>query len=181
MGDSYSLWDGTAIEIRPLEPEDRRGYAAAFSRLSPESRYRRFFGPMPELSEGDLDYLTAVDHEHHEALVAIDPRTRQGIGVARYVRIAEQLAEPAVAVVDAWQRRGVGSLLMAALAGRARQAGITHFRAPVLATNREAIAAVTRLGPTTREQHGSEVVLSVRLPARGPGPGRPGPGAGGEG
>ena len=45
----------------------------AFERLSPESRYRRFFAPMAQLSERDLDYLTCVDHRDHEALMAIEP------------------------------------------------------------------------------------------------------------
>lgn len=158
--------DGSQVEIRPLEPEDRDGYAKAFLRLSPESRYRRFFVPMPELTESALDFLTGVDHQDHEALVAIDPVTRDGIGVARYVRTGAGVAEPAIAVVDAWQHRGIGSLLMQVMAARAREAGISRFRASVLATNHDAIAAVEQLGPSARELHGSEVVLTVELRAR---------------
>ena len=44
--------------IRPIEPDDRAALAEGFERLSAESRYRRFFAPVPHLSEHDLDYLT---------------------------------------------------------------------------------------------------------------------------
>jgi hypothetical protein len=48
-----TLRDGSRIRIRPLEPDDRDELAAGFERLSPESRYRRFFGPMKQLSARD--------------------------------------------------------------------------------------------------------------------------------
>jgi hypothetical protein len=86
------LRDGAAIEIRPVTPADRETLRQGFERLSPESRYRRFFGPQPELSERDLDYLTDVDHHNHEALVATDPDTGDAVGVARFVRTAGSVA-----------------------------------------------------------------------------------------
>ena len=39
------LRDGQQIEIRPIRPDDRGELAAGIKRLSPESRYRRFFTP----------------------------------------------------------------------------------------------------------------------------------------
>jgi hypothetical protein len=67
------LRDGSRVLIRPIEPDDRAALAEGFERLSAESRYRRFFAPMPRLRERDLDYLTRVDHRDHEALVAVEP------------------------------------------------------------------------------------------------------------
>lgn len=54
-----------------------------------------------------LRYLTDIDHHDHEALVALDLGGR-GVGVARYIRhpADPQAAEPAVAIVDDWHRRG---------------------------------------------------------------------------
>jgi len=69
---TVTLADGSRVLIRPIAPEDRDELVAGFERLSAESRYRRFFGPMVRLSERDLDRLTQVDHHDHEALVAID-------------------------------------------------------------------------------------------------------------
>jgi nucleotide-binding universal stress UspA family protein len=161
-----TLRDGSNIEIRPLCAEDRETLRQGFERLSPESRYRRFFGPMVELSEQNLDYLTQIDHHDHEALVAIDTRSGEGIGVARYVRIAPAVAEPAVAVADDWQGRGVGTTLLAELARRAREEGVTRFEAPVLAGNTDAIRTFERLGTTTRRPNGREVQLTIELPAQ---------------
>jgi nucleotide-binding universal stress UspA family protein/RimJ/RimL family protein N-acetyltransferase len=144
-------------------PEDRDALVAGFERLSPESRYRRFFTAVTQLSEQQLDYLTQVDHRDHEALVAIAEQTGEGIGVARFVRIEARSAEPAVVVLDDWQRRGAAGQLLDALAQRAREEGIRRFIAPVLAENTAAIAALQRLGAMDREPHGAEVEVTVDL------------------
>jgi nucleotide-binding universal stress UspA family protein/GNAT superfamily N-acetyltransferase len=165
---TVTLRDGADVEVRAVEPDDRAALAEGFERLSPESRYRRFFGPMPRLSARDLDYLTRVDHHDHEALVAVDAVTGDGVGVARYVRTGPDVAEPAIVVADDWQGRGVGGLLLDALAERATEEGVRRFEAPVLATNHEAIALLERLGRTTRRPDGREVQLSIDLPAGAP-------------
>ena len=164
---AVELRDGTRIVIRPIEPEDRAALAEGFERLSPESRYRRFFAPVAHLSEHDLDYFTLVDHHDHEALVAVAAETGEGVGVARYVRIGPDVAEPAVVVADDWQGRGVGTRLLEALVERAAQEGIRRFEAPVLAYNAEAIHVFDRLGEVTRESQGTEVLVKVDLPAAG--------------
>ena len=167
MIDEVELRDGSRILIRAIVPDDREALADGHSRLSRESQYRRFFGAKPHLTERDLDYLTRVDHHDHEALAAIDAETGDFVGVARYVRTAEDTAEPAVAVTDDWQRRGVATELLERLVARAREEGIRRLDAPVLATNAEAIRLVERLGPTTIRQAGREAVLHVELPERG--------------
>ena len=164
---TVELRDGSRVEIRPVEPDDRAALATGFERLSPESRYRRFFGPMPELSERFLDYLTIIDHHDHEALVAFDPETGDGVGVARYVRTKPDVAEPAIAVIDDWQGRGVATELLDRLVDRAREEGIVRFEAPVLASNQDAIAVLERLGRTTQRHDGREVLLTIDLPATG--------------
>jgi GNAT superfamily N-acetyltransferase len=162
-----TLRDGSRIAIRQMRPSDRDGLAAGFARLSPESRYRRFLVPVPSLGARELDYLTRVDHRDHEALLAIDPATREGVAVARFVRTGEGVAEPALTVADDWQGRGVGTALLAALVSRARDEGIVLFEAPVLATNTEAIHVLESLGPTSRRRDGGVLTLRIELPAPG--------------
>jgi nucleotide-binding universal stress UspA family protein/RimJ/RimL family protein N-acetyltransferase len=167
-GQETALKDGTPVLIRPIEPTDRAALAEGFARLSPESRYRRFFSPVSELRDRDLDYLTQVDHHEHEALVAVDPVSGEGLGVARFVRIAPSTAEPAIVVADDWQGRGVASVLLDALVARAREEGIERFHAPILATNTDAIHIFERLGHATKQYAGHEVELDIALPpARG--------------
>jgi len=79
---SVTLPDGSRVQIRPIEPDDREALAVGHERLSVESRYRRYFGPKPTLSRRDLDYLTDVDHHDHEALVAMHAGSGQCVGVA---------------------------------------------------------------------------------------------------
>lgn len=126
--------------VRPIEAGDGDKLRAAFDRLSPESRYRRFFTAMPRLSESMLHHLLDVDGVNRVAWAAIDADAEgePGIGVARYFRLEEEpdAAEMAVAVVDDYQNRGVGSLLLRHLNQTAREHGITHFVGTVLANNR---------------------------------------------
>jgi GNAT superfamily N-acetyltransferase len=161
-----TLRDGTRIRIRPIEPDDREMLVAGFERMSPESRYRRFFSAVPRLTARQLDYLTRVDHHDHEALIAFDEASGDGVAVARYVRTAEGVAEPAISVIDDWQGRGVASVLLDALVERARDEGIRTFAAPVLAENRPAIRIFERLGDTSVTPKGREVEIAIDLPER---------------
>jgi RimJ/RimL family protein N-acetyltransferase len=158
------------VLIRPIRPEDKRGLQQGIERLTPESRYRRFFSPMPRLSSAQMRYLTEVDHHDHEALLAIDPRSNEGVGVARFVRSREDaaVAEVAVAVSDEWQRRGVATLLLRELTVRAREERVRRFTASVLAGNDAALEMLRKLGGArvlSSEQGVIELVMD--LPAEG--------------
>lgn len=164
------LRDGSQIQVRPIRPADRRRLAEAFSRLSPESRYRRFFTPMSELSERALSYLTEVDHRDHEALVAISDEDLL-VGVARYVRAApgSRVAEAAITVSDDWQGRGLGRELLRRLAARARQEGVRQFTALVKVENPAAVELLRGLGPSELSRQADEYRLLIDLPQRGVG------------
>jgi GNAT superfamily N-acetyltransferase len=146
-GDCAVLPDGGVIHVRPIEPEDKGLLRAGFERLSPESRYRRFLHSVKHLTDADLAYVTEVNHDDHEALVAVDPHGTELVGVARYVRLEKPAtAEVAIAVLDDWQGRGVGTLLMHELTNRARAAGVRRFAATCLADNATVIDLLRRLG-----------------------------------
>ena len=139
LGASVVLRDGSRVRLRPGHRSDRELLLRGFERLSPESRYRRFLAAMPELSEEVVRYLTEVDHHDHEAIAALDEQTGEGVGVARYVRDPQRpdVAEFAVTVIDDWQEKGLGTLLLEVLGARARAAGISSFTALMLASNQE--------------------------------------------
>lgn len=136
------------MHLRRLRPDDRDLLLAGFERLSPESRYLRFFTPMSHLPESVLQRLLDVDGHNHVAIGAVSTGERgekEGLGVARFVRLPDtpDTAEAAVAVVDHMQRRGLGKLLLSELAMVAREQGIARFRVEVLRTNK-AIDALLR-------------------------------------
>ncbi len=165
LGAPIELRDGSRIRIRQGHRSDRELLLEGFERLSPESRYRRFLVAMPELSEEMVRYLTEIDHHDHEAMIALDERTGEGIGVARYVRSRERpdTAEVAVTVLDDWQGRGVGTLLLEAICVRAREEGIGTFTALMLATNKEMLDVLQALGPVRIVDHESGT-MEIEMP-----------------
>jgi RimJ/RimL family protein N-acetyltransferase len=143
-----TLPDGTPLLVRRIAPEDAPALAEGFTRLSQESRRLRFLTPKPRLSTAELHYFTAVDGHRHEALVAVDPPTGEGVGVARFVRDESdpRRAEVAVTVADDWQQRGVATLLLDRLSDRAREEGVKRFTALVSADNRGMHRLLEHLG-----------------------------------
>ena len=131
------LRDGSTVLIRQVHSADAPLLADGFARLSARSRQLRFLTPKKELSPAELSYFTDVDHHDHEALGALEHPGGRGVGIARYVRDADdpRAAEIAVTVIDDWQGRGLGTELVAQLSERARSEGIRRFTALVAADN----------------------------------------------
>jgi len=157
------LRTGHLVQLRPVRPSDAPAVARAYRDLGEQSRYRRFFTLMPELSESTLRAATEVDHTDHEALVASPPLSADIVGEARFVRSAEHpdTADVAVTVVDGWQGRGVGSALLRRLSQRAVEVGVHHFTAEILAENRTMLAMLPNLGRVETRADGS--VVSARI------------------
>lgn len=112
-----------------------------FERLSERSRRARFNGAKPCLNRSELRQLATIDRDRH-ALVAFagdDP-----VAIARLVRDGDT-AEVAFAVADDYQRRGIGSAVVAELVADARAAGITEISALVARENQAALAIVRRV------------------------------------
>jgi len=65
------LRDGGTAHIRPIRPEDADLLVDFYGRISDQSKYYRFFSPMPHLSERDVARFTHVDHVHRVAFVML--------------------------------------------------------------------------------------------------------------
>lgn len=135
------LRDGSVVTLRPVRQTDVAALRAFVRALSEESRYLRFHASVTDLSEEQWAYLVSADGWNHVAVVAWHGRVVVGVG--RFIRLehSPEKAEVAFAVADAFQRRGLGSLLRDELVAAASRSGIRSFRAEVLAENR----AVRRL------------------------------------
>lgn len=127
--------------MRPLIPEDEALLRVGLEHLSSKAAYQRFLTPDPHLSDVQFDYLTHPDQRTHLAIVMgredAAGNVIEGIGVARCVRTreGENEAEVAVTVVDEWQGKGAGTLLLRHLADFAYQTGIRRFRGVMLVGN----------------------------------------------
>lgn len=143
---SATLRDGTTVSLRPVTSDDKALLADGFSRLSPRARYLRFLAPTDRLSPSQLAYLAEIDHHDHVAWGVLDGDTAAGVG--RWVRYSDDpsAADVALTVVDAYQRRGIGRLLIEVLAvsARARGVGVLHF--DVLAENEAMTALLDSMG-----------------------------------
>jgi RimJ/RimL family protein N-acetyltransferase len=139
------------VELRPLEHGDTHTVLEVFTGLGARSRELRFLTPKPRLTAADLRGLTQVDRHHHVAIVAVSGRLRRPIGIARFVRDREdpRTADVAVAVVDDWQDRGVGTLLVTALAQRAGEVGVRRFTVLVSTGNEPVLRLLHRSGART--------------------------------
>ncbi len=178
--DVWRLNDGRRVLVRPILPQDAPLFDAFVRGLAARSRYLRFHGPVAALPADALARLVRVDHREHLALVAsvFDGGTETAIAEARYVldRVEGVPGEVefAVAVSDAWQGRGVGRRLLAALARAAADAGHERLVGDVLADNVAMLALARSAGARVRRAPGSGPLLRVVLDARAPRPGETG-------
>lgn len=136
------LRDGTPVVVRPLQSSDRRLVAEAYRRLSPESRYQRFWSHTGELiGEEMLDRLVRQDPASHVSWAVLDrSRPFPGLGGASWWRepAGSPLVEMSAIVLDADQGRGIGTLLLAVLWLTALEAGAREMVGYTLADNRKA-------------------------------------------
>jgi acetyltransferase len=132
------LSDGTPVRLRAVTPADRERVREGYKEMSETSRHMRFFAVGDEMSETQARYFTEIDQVDHVALCAVEPTDEErGYGIARYVRDANRpdVGEFAIAVIDWMQRRGLGTVLLAALYLRARSSGIRLLRGDMMPSN----------------------------------------------
>jgi GNAT superfamily N-acetyltransferase len=142
------LSDGCPIEIRALRQEDEADMLAAIGQTSAQSLQRRFFVMKRHFSDKERAFFMDIDFKDHVAIVALaDEADRKAIvGGGRYIVFEPGRAEMAFVVIDAWQRRGVGSILMRHLVKIARDAGLQELTAEVLPENAAMLKVFGKFG-----------------------------------
>jgi GNAT superfamily N-acetyltransferase len=164
------LADGTAIALRPVRPGDGNLLAAGFERLSARSRYRRFLAPVPVLTDSMLRFLTSVDGFNHRAWGALvdEPGGPVGAGVVRWVRSRHDptVADMAVTVIDDYQGRGLGGLLLDVAVLDANACGVERFEGVVLGENIASRRMLARGGATLRPDGGGVLAFTLVLRPR---------------
>ncbi len=144
------LADGTRVHVRPIVPEDEPLLIEAVAAMSERTVYFRFFSPLKRLPDALAHRLAVVDYNDRFALVGTTHRPdgkERIVGVARYDRVhGTDVAETAVAVVDEFQRRGLGSALLTILGKVAREHGIKTFTLIVLPENQQMLGLLRKMG-----------------------------------
>ena len=133
------LDDGTEITMRPIHPTDQPAMRDLFYTLSQETIYYRFMSRPKHIPRKEIQDFVFIDHRSDVAIVATVPEAygESIIAIGRYYLDPKtNMAEVAFVVQDAWQNRGIGSLLLHYLVDIARRNGIRGFTAEVLRENR---------------------------------------------
>jgi GNAT superfamily N-acetyltransferase len=162
-----TLSDGRAIVIRAQRPEDREGFREAIARASTESLYHRFFAVKRHFSEQEAHYFLDIDFVNHVALIALADEHDHStlIGTGRYVVVEPGKAEVSFAVIDDYQAKGIGSILMRHIAEIGRKARLRELVAEVLADNLAMLKVFERSGlAVTTRRDGTVVHVAMRYP-----------------
>jgi RimJ/RimL family protein N-acetyltransferase len=137
------------VGLARLEQTDGRQLRRFFFRLSPETIYRRFHSPIVHPEQAQPERLLDLDHHDREAVVAV--LQDEIVGVARYARRpGADSAEVAVVVADDWQRQGLATRMLGALAELAVAAGVRQFTLSMQADNPAVLRLVRRLYPDAK-------------------------------
>ena len=153
-------------ELCRYRPRDAPAVIAAYMLLSPDSFYQRFFALVPNRSAFVAPLLERVDHRNHELFLAwVDARV---VGLAQWdrSRTNPRAVEVGLVVTDAWQGRGIGRRLIAAVAADARRQGAADVHADIMTANRKAVNLALSIGPTDIEVDGPEIRLTFSLMVR---------------
>ena len=159
-----NLRDGTRVILRPIRPEDRQIEKEFVQKLSDESKYFRFMSALRELNDAMLNRFTQIDYDREMALIAVvcENALETEIGVARYIVNARGTScEFALAVADAWQQRGVGSILLCNLIDAARARGLQTMEGMVMAGNNKMLGLMSALGFGIRSEPGNSSIKLV--------------------
>lgn len=151
------------VRIRPIGPGDGAALERFYEGLSPDSRWARFFGGTSGLSHDQSAFFCSPDHRHREGFVAELPAAELGssqvVGHLCLEPDGAGTAEFAIAVVDAFQGRGIGRRLMKAGLEWATREGISTVTATMLEGNVGIRRLVAAMGlPVSFRALGSNVL-----------------------
>lgn len=172
-----TLRDGSRVSIRPIRADDASAQAAFFDGLSAHSKHLLFLAGVSQLREADLARLCAPDESREMVYVAVadGPDGEIHVGVCRYASSKSPCdeAEISVAVADAWQHKGLATLLLKRLIEHARAKGVKRLYSVDSATNHRMRRLARHLGFSERPDPDDvrQVIYSMSL-ERGDGPAR---------
>jgi acetyltransferase len=162
-------WQGRALTIRPIRPEDEPQHLAFLERLTPEDIRMRVFYSRRTLPRSELARLVQIDYEREMAFVATaagEGVAEETLGTARATCDPDNdTAEFGVIVRSDLKGGGLGRLLMEALIAHLRQRGTRRLVGEVLAENRGMRALCQRLGFDERRGDGTVHVTLALQPA----------------
>ena len=149
------------VVIRPARRSDAEPLRRMYRRCGADTRYGRFHGVLNEIPEAYLDGALGTDPDLHDALV-VETAGGDVAALGSAVRVptgqGPATVDIGLLVEDRWQRRGLGSRLLALLAARARSRGVERLRCDLLPGNRHLVPVLRRHTGTLVIRHEAGVI-----------------------
>jgi len=156
------LADGSEVRLRSAGPSDGALVGALHAVCSPQTRRSRFLGPASRLAPGQLTALVGG-----MATLALTADGGSAVALANLDRTGPGTARVSVLVADAWQGRGLGTVLLRMAAEAAAEQGILELTSAA----RTEDVGITKLFRRAGLQPAAEIVDgTVRLRASLPVP-----------
>lgn len=158
------LKDGRTVLVRMIRPEDRQYIDASFSSLSPKTRYLRFHNGKESLTDAELKHYSEIDGINHFALGAL--WEKKGVGVIRFYRDRDnpELAEVAIVIIDEFQTKGLGEILLRRTISAARERGIHRLQFKLLPDNEGMRRLIGKVSPLFEQEfEDEELVIYVNI------------------
>jgi len=155
-----TLHDGTEIFFRPVKPTDESALSEMLYSLSPSSIRTRYMAQTVAFPHKDVQQLTNIDYIQDISIVGTVPSVsgEQVVAIAQYYLDPKtEAAEIAFLVQDEWQKKGMGTFLLAYLTQIAKQRGVKRFYAKVLPGNRPMLAIFHNSGYKVKTEYDGEV------------------------
>jgi GNAT superfamily N-acetyltransferase len=168
--EQIELPDGQRVTLRLVRPTDKALLLQGFERLSSESRHFRFMGVRNTFTEAELRYLCEVDGMDHFAMGAVLEDVEgyeEGVAIARFVRssVDPEVAEPAITIIDDYQGKGLGGILLKRLISAARERGVEKFHTEFLRSNRKIAQLLDDYEESSMiREEGDVVTIEFELP-----------------
>lgn len=143
-------WQGRAITLRPIRPEDEAQHLAFLEQLSPEDVRMRVFYSRRSIERTELARLTQIDYEREMAFLAVaalPSGAQETLGVARAICDPDNItAEFGVIVRSDLKGGRLGERLMHKLIQHLRQRGTRRLVGTVLHDNPRMLQLARDLG-----------------------------------
>ena len=156
---------GLDLFFRPIKFTDEPLLRDLYHHMSDRTMYRRFISKRKDIPHERLQPLVVIDYTREIAIVAIvgEGIYQTFVGIGRYyIDPTNHTAEVAFAVRDDYQRKGIGTELLAYLTFIAKRSGLQGFTAEVLVDN-EPMLHVFDKGGFRIEKRGLAGVYEIKM------------------
>ena len=145
--------DGTELTLRPIRPEDEPMIREFHQNLSEQSVYQRYMQSLKlsqRVGHSRLTRICFIDYDREMALVAERENAQGEQEIVAVGRLSKEPgtndAEFAIVIIDAYQRRGIGTELLRRLVDVARDEKLERVYAFMLPENHGMRTVCEKLG-----------------------------------